>query len=66
MERRRLLRKSKQQHSRRLTASIKKALSSPSSVRNDAYKQTDYKVFTRGTKWSQLHGVGRSSLHGSY
>lgn len=30
------------------------------------YDQVNAKVFSRGTKWSQLHGVGRSSLHGTF
>jgi hypothetical protein len=30
------------------------------------YKVLPVDVQTRGTKWSQLHGVGRSSLHGTF
>jgi hypothetical protein len=30
------------------------------------YDMVPVTVETRGTKWSQLHGVGRSSLHGTF
>jgi hypothetical protein len=30
------------------------------------YPAINEKKYTRGTKWSQLHGVGRSSLHGTF
>lgn len=30
------------------------------------YPAVSDRVYTRGAKWSQLHGVGRSPLHGTY
>lgn len=30
------------------------------------YPLQDMSKYTRGAKWSQLHGVGRSSLHGTF